>query len=91
MKTVWKYPIEERVTYNTIVVPLGAEPLRIEYQPDGWKMWFLCSPNMPHRQMRNFRLAYTGEEINDRILGYVDTMFLDNGIVIHVFEVEIEE
>ena len=91
MKTVWKYSIEEHVTYNTINVPYGAKPLRIEYQPDGWKMWFLCSPNLPYNQMRRFRNAYTGEEIHDRILAYVDTMFLDNGIVIHVFEVEIEE
>ena len=92
MKTVWKYPISEHVTYNTISVPFGAEPLRIEYQPDGWKMWLLCPlDNNLLGQMRRFRLVYTGEEIKDRILAYVDTMFLDDGIVIHVFEVEIEE
>jgi hypothetical protein len=93
MMAVWKYPIawppaDDRFS---IVLPPLTQVLAIQVQHGIPCVWALVDPTRHPVDERWFRIAGTGHEIADRIVGqgYIGTFQLLGGsLVLHVFEVQ---
>ncbi len=83
---VWKYPLDLR-EYQTIEMPMGAELLTFQTQNDVATLWALVNETQ-NKTTRLFRIAGTGNPIDDKIKSYVGTVQMQNGLVWHLFEIE---
>lgn len=82
-KVVFKYqlPFDGKVS-----MPTDAQILRVDEQNGDICIWALVDQNTPSRT-RSFTVLTTGErtECADA-LSYLNTVFMNGGIVLHVFE-----
>jgi len=85
MKRIYKYPFTIEAP-TTVVLKVGAEVLKAGVQNGNPVMWALVDPAAADETW-TFDVYATGGEIDDAVdsVSYVDTIFLDNGLVFHIF------
>ena len=86
-RTIWKYHVPFKDWFK-LSMPDGAEILSVQMQGDLAFIWALVNPAAPLGH-RYFRLAGTGDEIEEDKLSYVGTyQERDGSLVWHLFEME---
>ena len=84
MKQIFKYELTHPGL--TILLPLGAEILDVQYQYHGFMMWAKIDNTEPLVE-RRFLIFGTGWELPDVEMKYISTVLSENGdLVWHVFE-----
>ncbi len=85
MKRIHKYSFSIEPP-TTVVLRVGAEVLRASVQNGNPTMWALIDPAAAPETW-TFDVYATGDDIDDLVdsVSYVDTIFLPNGEVYHVF------
>lgn len=94
-RTIWKYPLDDRLTYGpdhvvTIPMPLGAEALCVQMQGDEPTLWALVRPQADTED-RRFVVIGTGFDIPAGVGRYVGTWqqwadTIGAPLVFHLFE-----
>lgn len=85
-KRCYKYPVNYKATKFSLMLPVGAQFLRVNWQGPDLFAWFLVSPDAMAIQ-RNFFLYGTGHDIPS---GQKWVTTFDNGpFVMHMFEFEV--
>lgn len=83
MKRCYKYPVNYKATKFSIMLPVNAQFLRVNWQGDQLYAWYLVDIDAPSFE-RKFLLFGTGHDI-DAAAKWVTTF--DNGpFVMHLFE-----
>jgi hypothetical protein len=84
MNTIWKFPFEVTDYFN-LSLPQGAKILTVQIQHGAPHVWVYLDPSQP-TEVRSFRVAGTGHEIEPR-LDYIGTFQMHGGmLVFHLFE-----
>lgn len=83
MKIIYKYEIDLR---GNTFLPEEAEILKIAPQGGDLYLWALVSPSETPTRDVSYHIYGTGQGIHDEDLTYVDTVFMDTGIVWHIFK-----
>ncbi len=84
METVFKYEIDPG--NNEVGMPIGAEILTAAFQKEQLYIWARVDP-YASKEIRTFYAFSTGEGIPSTFkCDYVNTAFMDNDLVYHVFE-----
>lgn len=87
MKKVFKYPVEVSDKFS-LLLPMEARILAVQMQRDKPCLWALVDPNAPV-ETRNFRVAGTGNPIEEENLEYIGTFQMAGGnLVWHLFEIK---
>lgn len=83
MKVVHKFYLKEVTTLN---LPEGVKILKVGGQGGEVAIWCELDPSEINRKNIEFRVFGTGWDIPDvPPLEYIDTAFLSNGLVFHVY------
>lgn len=85
-KVIWKETLSPGVWSQEIMLPTGAEILKVADQFGKIVLWFCCDPTETQKKLRRIVVVMTGEHhpLTGRYLG---TVFLDHGwLVCHIFE-----
>lgn len=87
MLTVYKYPVPIGDTVE-IVLPEGAQILKVAVQMNESMMWALVNPHNKH-VTRKFRFAGTGHHLDpSKNYSFIDTFMMNGGsLVFHIFEI----
>lgn len=88
MKVIYKYPLSN--PFTRLDLPWGAQVLTAQMQGDQIVLWALIEQDEVRMVPRSFAAVNTGAsfEISDS-LKYINTVTSGNGIVWHVFEVNL--
>lgn len=83
IKRCYKYPVNYKSKSFSIMLPLGAQFLRVNWQGPDLFAWYLVNTDSPQIQ-KNFNLYGTGHDVPS---GDVWVTTFDNGpFVLHMFE-----
>ena len=86
MRRVFKYELL-MCDHINIILPKGAEILKVGVQSDQPFMWTLIDPDAPDEK-RSFRIVGTGHSIDEINLKFIDTFQLSGGdLIFHIFEI----
>ena len=97
MRTIWKFQLSANTGSQEVSMPMGAEILCLQTQPDGPCIWASVeSDNAANPELRVFETVATGHELPVMALKYIGTyqigVAVSSGgfkvLVNHVFEVE---
>ena len=86
-KMIWKFPLN-KVSDTEISMPIGAELLTIQTQNDIPILWALVD-DIDTTEIVMIEAFYTGEGVGYDMgtsREYINTIQLNNGIVIHYFK-----
>ena len=83
MKTIWKFEIQK--AFDFIVVPVDAKPLWVDNQGDRVFLW--CEVDVSKRAINAQQFVQVvGTDWEFEPNGeYFGTVFLDNGLVFHIY------
>jgi hypothetical protein len=88
VRTIYKYPLNN-VGLNAVHMPTGAKILSCQLQREIPTLWAMVDDTEPLRRRRS-TVVGTGHALHESVdaRGFLATLQLEDGIVLHVFEVE---
>jgi hypothetical protein len=87
---VWKYELRPARFEIEVAVdmPIGSRVLHVAAQRNDVCLWALVDPRIPRGlETRRFLVVPTGRGLTEDDLTYLGTAFVEDEIVLHVFEV----
>jgi hypothetical protein len=85
MKVVYKYE-EELKSGIRLTIPKNGKIIKVALQRGILRIWAEVNTKN-NKQYRYIRILTTGESFpEDVYLDYIDTIFLENGLVFHIYE-----
>jgi hypothetical protein len=86
MQSVWKYSVSLVDSFK-LALPKDSEILSLQTQCGLPYVWALVTLGN-EKETRKFRLAGTGNLIEENIKKFIGTFQLDGELVFHLFEIE---
>ena len=95
MSRIWKYQLNKDINredrINIIEMPKGAEILCVKNQYNCPTLYAKVMPYYSEIELREFKMAHTGETILDE-WKYIGTVLLDDGeYVLHIYEIPVDK
>lgn len=87
MSKIWKYTLPP---HGEVEMQAGANVLSVAQQGQGIVVWAVVDP-MEDTEIRQFDAVPTGGDLPEGRAVFYGTVSLDNGLVFHIFEKELEQ